>query len=79
MASVDSGGSYPRGSRDRDNDGKRREYSWSEEDELQVGSSVNKRNEGGWRDQDYDNLYTNPPARTEKGDGKGQVGEDSTR
>ncbi|KAG0588177.1 hypothetical protein KC19_2G222300 [Ceratodon purpureus] len=78
VAGVDSGGSYPRGARDSDNDGKRREYSWSEEDELQGGSSVNRKNEGGWRDEDYDKLYTNPAARTEKGDGKGQVGEDSS-
>jgi hypothetical protein len=79
VAGVGSGGAYPRGSRDRDNDGKRREYSWSEEDEPQGGSSVNRKNEGGFRDQDYDNLYTNPAARIEKGDEKGQVGEDSTR
>ncbi|KAG0588176.1 hypothetical protein KC19_2G222200 [Ceratodon purpureus] len=78
VGGVDGGGSYPRGGRDRDNDGKRREYSWSEEDEPHGGSSVNRKNEGGWRDQDYDNVYSNPAARAEKGDGKGQVGEESS-
>ena len=79
VGGVDGGGAYARGSRDRDNDVKRREYSWSEEDETHGGSSANKRKEGGWRDQDYDNLYMNPPPRSEKGDEKGQVGEDNTR
>jgi len=76
---VDTGGMYPRGSRDRDNDGKRREYSWSEHDEPHNGNVLNKKKDSTWRDQDYDNLYTNPPPRTEKGDGKAQVGEHSTR
>lgn len=79
VAGVDGGGAYPRGSRDRDNDGKRREYSWSEEDEPHGGGSVNKKKEGGWRDEDYENPYMNPGARSEQGDGKGEGGEDSTR
>ena len=76
---VNSGGAYARGSRERDSDGKRREYSWSEEDEGHGGSPVTRKSEGGWRDEDYDTLYTNPTARVEQGDRKGQVGEDGSR
>lgn len=79
MPGADTGGMYPRGSRDRDNDGKRREYSWSEQDETHNGNFLNKKKDSTWRDQEYDNLYLNGPPRTEKGDEKGQVGEHSTR
>lgn len=81
---TDTGGPYSRGSRDSNNDSmqKRREYTWREEDELRGGSFLNKKKESAWRDQDYDNLYSNPGGRapTEKGDGKvNQPGENPTR
>jgi hypothetical protein len=76
----------PGGARDSNNDAtqKRREYSWREEDELHSGSFLSKKKESTWRDQDYDNSYANPVQHNtqiypEKGDGKQQLGEHSTR
>lgn len=66
------------GSRDRDTDGKRRDHCWKEEDESPGGSFSNRKKDNAWRDQDYDNPYTNPSPRTDKGDGKSQRSEHST-
>lgn len=68
----------PRVSRDRDSDGKRREYSWREEDELHSGMSMKQKQECTWRDQDYDTPHMNSPPRTEKEGGNDQIGDHST-